>query len=163
MESYPNLEVQLLARIFAAPLDQTLLEQIPELFPELELPPDPLWSLAIEFSRLFVGPGPGLAPPYASYYLEQRNYGEAYSQLALWFEQAGVSSPTGLPYDHLAAELALLAFYLEKGQDAQALVAHLSDWIPSFINQLQETAAYSFYPQLAQITHDLVLAVDRKP
>lgn len=50
MESYPHLELQLLARIFAGPLDQTLREQIPE----LELPPRP-WLASSPGSLLVRG------------------------------------------------------------------------------------------------------------
>lgn len=88
------------------------------------LPPVPAWDEEeYLFNRLFVGPGPVAAPPYASVYLEteRRLMGEAALFAREAYAALGLASPWqgSLPDDHIGLELdAALAVYAALRQDA---------------------------------------------
>ncbi|MBG3876567.1 hypothetical protein FVW20_05890, partial [Desulfovibrio oxamicus] len=74
------------------------------------LPPVPAWDEEeYLFNRLFVGPGPVAAPPYASVYLEteRRLMGEATLFAREAYAALGLASPWqgSLPDDHIGLEL----------------------------------------------------------
>lgn len=74
------------------------------------LPPAPAWDEEeYLFNRLFVGPGPVAAPPYASVYLEteRRLMGEATLFAREAYAVLGLASPWqgSLPDDHIGLEL----------------------------------------------------------
>jgi TorA maturation chaperone TorD len=103
-------------------------------------------DLEFAFNRLFVGPGPVSAPPYASVYLDpdRRLMGAATRRAAAVYDALGLSSPLSgsLPDDHLALELdAALAFrtLAARRQDDQVdalwryfLHDHMAHWLPKF-------------------------------
>lgn len=88
------------------------------------LPPVPAWDEEeYLFNRLFVGPGPVAAPPYASVYLEteRRLMGEATLFAREAYAALGLASPWqgSLPDDHIGLELdAALAVFAALRQHA---------------------------------------------
>lgn len=110
-------------------------------------------DLEFAFNRLFVGPGPVPAPPYASVYLDadHRLMGDATRTAAAVYDTLGLSSPlTGsLPDDHLALELdAVLAFRALAARRSSPQLAvlwdyflnnHLALWVPLFAARVTAT------------------------
>jgi TorA maturation chaperone TorD len=103
-----------------------------------------------EFNRLFVGPAPPAAPPYASVYLENepRLMAESTLRVRHFYQMLGRVSPwqDTLPDDHLSLELdvcVVLRESLLKGcdQELNGLYAyfmdeHLALWVPAFIEKV---------------------------
>jgi TorA maturation chaperone TorD len=103
------------------------------------------------FNRLFVGPGPLEAPPYASVYLEDqpRLMGRTGLLVRAVNDTLGLSAPGrgGTPDDHVALELdtALALGRLARARPGDAAVAvlrhyfladHMALWIPEFTNRI---------------------------
>lgn len=118
-----------------------------------EAPPAPeSWSEAeFAFNRLFVGPGPLEAPPYASAYLEKepRLYGRSTLIVKAVQDALGAKAHSNgcLPEDHISLELdtalALRALAREHpGNHCVAALRHyfLADrmglWIPQFTDRI---------------------------
>lgn len=137
------------------------------------LPEDALLEdLAVEYTRLFLGPGRHVRP-YAATYLGGPG-ASLYGPATLWardfMEGAGyVLDPEhrGLP-DHVSVELEFMARMaareaeaLEAGEAAAAaqcrsiqkefLENHLSCWLPQFCGHAAEHAELSFYKELARL------------
>ncbi len=106
------------------------------------------------FNRLFVGPGPLAAPPYASVYLdpEPTLMGEATLLARQVYQAAGLVSPwkNSVPDDHLSLELdaaLAMAAGLRRGWDvglaslrAFFLTEHMGAWVPRFAGAVREAA-----------------------
>ena len=132
-------------------------------------------DLALEFTRLFIGPGSHLSP-HESMHVEPR-FGE---QNSFWSEQTvevkkfieatGLEideSFTGMP-DHISAELEFMQRLTAKEAEAwkepdEAFAAnimkiekrfldeHLSQWAPRFCNRVIAQAEHSFYRCFADV------------
>ena len=141
----------------------------------------PLVDLQREHTRLFVGPGEGYTPPYASIYLQA----EETEKRLLWsgetakvevvYRAAGLEIAPGQPRvpDHLALELQFMhhlcsrqAEALTRGEMQEAaqwqrrqeafLREHLFTWLPRFIARLERYARIPFYPALAGFMLDFL-------
>lgn len=132
-------------------------------------------SLALEHTRLFVGPGPLAAPPYASVYSDPRGQvmGEAALEALRHYHEAGMClSPAAreLP-DHVALELEFLASLCEQEASAWGrtdtvdalylltrqvafLSQHLLAWIPGFSTRLAASTRCELYLALAHLVED---------
>ncbi|HWP48024.1 MAG TPA: molecular chaperone TorD family protein [Candidatus Limnocylindrales bacterium] len=129
-------------------------------------------ELQAEYTRLFVGPGPPLVPPYESIYREAGYMvmGETTLSVLKAYEEAGrvlSSDLKDLP-DHVAVELEFLALLCEEEaalwQREETLIAgviqveqsflarHLLQWVPTFTKKVSETSSSFFYRGLAQVT-----------
>ncbi|MBO9394286.1 molecular chaperone TorD family protein [Caldilinea sp.] len=138
-----------------------------------------LEALQVEMTRLLEGPGRPLAPPYASYYLNDGQLmGQAAHEALAIYRRWGVA-PAGslvtIPPDHLALELGFLAHLAmvmaeatsTEGTPFQAaakasdrfLRRHLLAWWPHFYRDLQRNAGNSFFIGLADFT-DAALQMD---
>jgi len=109
-------------------------------------------ELEYAFNRLFVGPGPVPAPPYASVYLDPDHglMGESTRIAAAVYDALGVASPSNgsLPDDHLALELdAAVVFHALKAREQSAELAalwdyflrdHLMLWVPLFVASIKQ-------------------------
>jgi TorA maturation chaperone TorD len=122
-------------------------------------------ALAVEYARLFIGPGPGLAPPYESFYAgsARRFYGEAVSEVAAVLRNEGVEVDTdfGAPADHVAIELSLMRYLASAGaRDASSgpperssrvrtqcdfLDRHLLRWVPDWAADVAREDKTGFY------------------
>jgi len=137
-----------------------------------------LKDLAIEYTRLFLGPGRHVRP-YAATYLDGPGLDGGGASLggpsAIWardfMEAAGFALAPGhrnLP-DHVSVELEFMARMavreaeaLEAGDAATArrlrklqrefLENHLGRWLPRFCGHAAEHAELSFYRELARLT-----------
>jgi TorA maturation chaperone TorD len=133
-------------------------------------------DLAVEFARLFLGPGEHITP-HAS--VHKRN--ETSSGLHLWGEEtvrvkqfieaAGLAYADeyrGIP-DHISVELEFLkkateeearAWKEQRSEDAQTLRTmqrefhekHLLSWVPGFCDKILERTTEDFYMAIAEIT-----------
>jgi TorA-specific chaperone len=120
-----------------------------------------LMSLAVDYAQLFIGPGPGKAPPYESIYTseEGRLYGDAYASLieTLHEEGIGVADDFSAPADHAAVELAVVAHLIERAAEgesddgtidatqAEFLETHLLNWMPRWCQDVTKHAETEFY------------------
>ena len=107
--------------------------------------------LEYEFNRLFVGPAPPAAPPWASVYLEKesRLMGEAAVEMRRLCRALGLAPTDGIPEDWLPIELELwLVLSIlaeEEGEPAifearKKIEIHALSWIPFFIERLKDGA-----------------------
>lgn len=173
----------LLRALYTYPLTQTVLDAVAQLQVEPESPlaagveqmqtalrAATLDELNIEMTRLMEGPGLTPAPPYASYYLNNRQLmgpsAVAARQVYLQW-QAVPAAETRLPDDHIALELGFMAHLAQRAVDGDktALVAardflrqHLLPWLPRFCDALAKAGPASFFSGLAHLTRTAVQA-----
>lgn len=137
-------------------------------------------DLAVEFTRLFIGPSSHISP-HESMHVEAR-FGE---KRALWGEQtvkvkkfmqaAGLKvddSFGGMP-DHISAELEFMQQLLQKEAEAwtnqehelagnilkiekRFYDEHLSKWASKFCDAVIELARHSFYRQFSEVTKGFI-------
>ncbi len=138
---------------------------------------DLLEELAVEYARLFIGPGPHTSP-YAAVYLGGDGaslWGPETVWVKRFIEDAGFDYKPdfhGLP-DHIAVELEFMkemtsfeARALEEGNEARAqtsleteemfLTRHMARWVPEFCRKVEADAQYSFYGEMARLTKDFI-------
>lgn len=136
-------------------------------------------ALALEHTRLFVGPGRVPAPPYGSVYHEGHVLmGESTLDAMRQYREAGFSlaPDAGVLADHVVAELSFLALLAEEeaqawtaGDEAGAwvwlgrrgafLCDHLGAWAPLLSQRVLSATEEPFYRTLAVSLRELV-AVD---
>ena len=137
-------------------------------------------DLALEFTRLFIGPGPHISP-HESMHTEAR-FGE---QKSLWgtqtvevkkfMEAAGMKvddSFGGMP-DHLSAEFEFMQELLLKEAEAWAneehelganifkiekrfYEEHLSQWVSNFCDSVIDATGHPFYKQFSEVTKGFI-------
>jgi len=143
-----------------------------------------LEDLTIEYTRLFLGPGPHISPHESVYVGGCRDkdqkigslWGDATVEVKDMIEDLGYGYREeyhGIP-DHLAVELELMGNLtarehdmlaeqnLQEGvkcllQEKQFLNEHLSRWISEFCGQVMENADHVFYREIARLTRDYIL------
>ncbi len=137
-------------------------------------------DLAIEFTRLFIGPGPHISPHEST----NIDYGNA-MEATLWGpETVAVKTfieATGLEYDdsftdmpdHISAELEFMQKLTTKEAEAWAepneevatniqaierrfLDEHLSRWVSPFCDKVIERSGHPFYQDFADVTKGFV-------
>ena len=136
-------------------------------------------NLAIEFTRLFMGPGEHISP-HESIFVDMDGdagglYGAKTVEVKKFIETTGLSYDeafTGLP-DHVSVELEfmgkLAGFESQKwasgDEDAarycltvQKMFAekHLLEWIPEFCARVIDKADLPFYREMARVTNEFV-------
>ncbi|MFQ5755099.1 MAG: molecular chaperone [Acidiferrobacterales bacterium] len=146
--------------------------------PETQLAED----LAIEYTRLFLGPGKHVSPHGSAHMPGEDGLLWRDSTVAAktFMESLGVdldSEYSGLP-DHISVELEFMqklaqaeARAWHTGDRARAmsyrsiekefLDNHLSRWVPVFCDKVGEQAAYSFYREMAKLL-DGFIATDKE-
>lgn len=144
--------------------------------PELSLRPE---ALHVEMTRLLEGPGRPLAPPYASYYLNNGQLmGQAAHEVLAIYRRWGVAPTDSLstvPPDHLALELGFLAYLATVMAEAASaegtlfqaaakvsdrfLQRNLLPWWPHLYRDLRRNTSNTFFIGLADFT-DAALQVD---
>lgn len=129
-------------------------------------------ELAAEYVRLFYASRQGVSP-YESVYTSEDHLlmQEARDQVLQAYRAEGLEKPDEFqePEDHIALELAFMAYLcegtvdaLQSGQREAALVClskqkdflkdHLMVWLPQFCQHLAQATRSDFYGGLAQIT-----------
>ncbi|MBL6952160.1 MAG: molecular chaperone TorD family protein [Alphaproteobacteria bacterium] len=137
-------------------------------------------DLALEFTRLFIGPGPHIAPNEALH-VEARSgesnayWGEQTVAVKKFIEAAGLTiddSFGGMP-DHLSAEFEFMQRLLLKEAEAWASEKdelatnilkiekrfydeHLSQWVGNFCVKVIDATEHPFYDQFAEVTKGFV-------
>ena len=136
-------------------------------------------SLALEYTRLFIGPGSHISP-YESVFVnvdgsEGGLYGEKTVQVKKFIETAGFDYQPdypGLP-DHIGAELEFLQKLAEteaalrsQGEAERAdwcrrvqkkfIDEHPSQWVPDFCDKVVENAQMPFYAEMARVTKSFI-------
>jgi putative dimethyl sulfoxide reductase chaperone len=121
-----------------------------------------LLELAVDYAQLFIGPGPGQAPPFESVYTssERRLYADAYADVieVLHREGLAVDRAFAAPADHAAVELAVAAHLLEHeaGEGTTPLAAdflldHFLNWFPRWCGDIVAHARTDFYRGLGRL------------
>ena len=136
-------------------------------------------DLAVEYTRLFIGPGKHVAP-YAAVYLGGEGaslWGAETIWVKKFIEAAGFDYRTDyhdLP-DHVAVELEFMqeitaneAEALEnedreraeklKQVEEEFMTTHMAKWVPGFCRQVQDRAKLPFYRAMARLTEDFILS-----
>ena len=126
-------------------------------------------DLAVDYARLFIGPGPGLAPPYESVYTspERRFYGQALGDVTAFMRTEGirVGDEFHAPADHIAVELAIMQHLARESADQLAaggapaalakrlkfLERHLCRWVPQWVVDVRAGAVTAFYREAASV------------
>lgn len=183
----------LLRACYAYPLDEALLENILNLTVEADSPltggiaemqsrlrgepslKDAAESLNVEMTRLFEGPGLPIAPPYASYYLNNKQLMGPPAVAARQFYlqwRALPETELRLPDDHIALELGFLAHLAQevlRAEDEADRVAlfsasrefiqnHLKPWLPPFIAAQAKVEVDAFFLGLSRLLRETVEA-----
>ena len=138
---------------------------------------DDLDALALDFSRLFLGPYKLHAPPYGSVYLdgERQIMGKSTLEVRNKYREAGLDVSTDFrnPPDHISAELEFMYFLILKEIEAiedsdidtaisllerqrAFLREHLGAWVFDFADTVEEKAETDFYKNLARATRTFI-------
>ncbi|HBY92788.1 MAG: molecular chaperone TorD family protein [Ardenticatenaceae bacterium] len=161
-----------LAATFGDPPTAELITTVAEMMPDVEL--SPLGELHRAYTRLFVGPGAGYVPPYASVSLDQpvngkqQLWGPEATAVEARYREAGLEVAPGQPRvpDHLALELQFMQHLCTREADADMrgdaveaaqwrerqqtfLRDHLWPWLPRFVARLSQVEAHPMYRALA--------------
>ena len=135
----------------------------------VEAPVD-LDDLRVEYTRLFIGPGPEQCPPYESVYRDGDDddqndlgpvYGPATQAVARWYDEYGLRlrESRSAPPDHIATELEFAA-YLAASEDDDTLEQFLDEhpraWIEPFTTKLRENDPGAFYQALIERTTEVI-------
>jgi len=139
-----------------------------------------LENLAIEYTRLFVGPGKHISPHESVQHKKEgvpsgQLWGELTAEVKRIIESAGLeykSEYTGMP-DHISVELEFMQQVVQR--EAQAWEAdddetaqlclknekifigeHLGGWIPDFCEKVIKTAEVPFYREMARLTRSFI-------
>ncbi|MBC8338952.1 MAG: molecular chaperone TorD family protein [Alphaproteobacteria bacterium] len=134
-------------------------------------------ELAVEYARLFIGPGHHIAP-YATLYFGDMGaslWGPVTSWVKGFIEEAGFDYKPDfhdLP-DHVSVELEFmqeitsrLAQARENGNDDgvlelhrienEFLITHLGKWLPEFCDKIEAEAQLPFFAQMALLTKNFL-------
>ena len=111
-----------------------------------------------DYTRLFVGPGKVLAPPWGSVYLNHDRllFDENTLVVRQFYERFGmkIKEKYKEPDDHIGIELEFLAHLAEQGED-KAMVSFaktlISPWAPLWNNDVQKYARTGYYRGLANM------------
>lgn len=133
-------------------------------------------ELAVEYSRLFIGPIKPLAVPYGSFYISESHQlmTEETIEVRRRYLDAGMALKElyRVPDDHVGIELEFL-YYLanetislrQKGLEAEAvsldamktdfLTDHMAKWVPVFTGQIVSSTNEDFYKGVASLLGSL--------
>lgn len=130
-----------------------------------------LGSLAIDYSKLFVGPYELLAAPYGSLYLEDssRVMGDSTLDVRERYAEEGLDIGLKEAPDHVAIELEFMYLLVFREVEAIKLAdfetanshlerqkafleTHLGMWVSEFANRVLSSAETVFYRDLAHLT-----------
>lgn len=136
-----------------------------------------LEALRADYTRLFIGPGKIIAPPWESAQVDEERLTFQEETLAVrnWYRRFGLQAVRQYtePDDHVGLELAFLAHMTQlalaaqaegnQGRVAELLVAeraflaeHLHKWLPGWCAQVDQHAHTDFWRGLAQVTGGVV-------
>lgn len=112
-----------------------------------------------DYHKLFIGPGPLLAPPWESVYRSKERlvFGEQTLAVRECYQSFGLASKqqNKEPDDHIALELEFMAWLCNQSETAaqqQFLNNHILKWVPLFCSDVAKGADTSFYRIVAELT-----------
>ncbi len=133
---------------------------------------DLLLDLAVEYTRLFLGPGKHISP-HESVHKDQAGllWGDSTVEVNKFYEKCeyGLSPKyKGIP-DHITVELELMQHLARRESEAlregngvnvnkirrlqkRFLSKHLIKWVPAFCEKVEESAELPFYKNFAELT-----------
>ncbi len=133
-------------------------------------------DLAVEYTRLFLGPGKHISP-YESVWHKDYGmlWGKTTSEVKAFIESLGLKYSTGwsgLP-DHIGVELELLQKLTGREKEAwehkeektayqcveiekRFIDEHIIQWIPEFCQKVIEESSFNFYRQMALLTQQFI-------
>ena len=139
-----------------------------------------LENLAIEYTRLFVGPGKHISPHESVHHKKEgvqsgQLWGELTAQVKGIIESSGLeyeSEYTGMP-DHISVELEFMQHVVQREMQAwqadddqtallclknekQFVDEHLFGWVPDFCDKVIEAAESPFYKEMARLTKSFI-------
>lgn len=135
-------------------------------------------SLEVEYTRLFIGPFLGPAPPFGSVYLEQghRLMGESTMDARRHYLSLGLDLAADVKEapDHISIELEFMyalirqcipyitaddcdAYWQNVSRQRLFLENHLSAWIPAFSDKILEHTRMPYFRLLALILRTFIL------
>jgi TorA maturation chaperone TorD len=137
-------------------------------------------EMAAEYTRLFFGPGPHIAPYESVFVLagseeRPRLWGEATVRVADFYREAGLETAPGATPDHLSLELEAMAALAEAeadkrsagdGETAARLLElqerfrreHLAGWVPALSREVRKISKNGFYHNMALLAENQVQA-----
>jgi TorA maturation chaperone TorD len=139
-------------------------------------------SLNVDHTRLFIGAGKPLAPPWESVHLSKDRmlFQEQTLQVRNWYRRFGVETEKIYqePDDHIGLEMLFVAHLARLGLEAleqqnqnrfdecllaqqQFLAEHPLKWVSLWSALVQKHAKVDFYRGLAHLTHGAVLGAAR--
>jgi TorA maturation chaperone TorD len=139
-----------------------------------------LEDLAVEYARLFLGPGKHISPHESVHHKKEgvqsgQLWGELTAEVKRIIESSGLeykSEFTGMP-DHISVELEFMQQVTLREEQAwqdddkqTALLClknekkfvdeHLFRWVPDFCEKVIETADWPFYREMARLTRSFI-------
>jgi TorA maturation chaperone TorD len=139
-----------------------------------------LENLAVEYTRLFVGPGKHISPHESVQHKKEgvqsgQLWGELTAEVKKIIESSGLeytSEYTGMP-DHISVELEFMQQVVRREDQAwgadddetarlclknekKFIDEHLSGWIPEFCEKVIEAAEMPFYREMARLTRNFI-------
>jgi TorA maturation chaperone TorD len=139
-----------------------------------------LEDLAVEYARLFLGPGKHISPHESVHHKKEgvqsgQLWGELTAEVKRIIESSGLeykSEFTGMP-DHISVELEFMQQVILREEQAwqdddkqTALLClknekkfvdeHLFRWVPDFCEKVIETADWPFYREMARLTRSFI-------
>jgi TorA maturation chaperone TorD len=137
-------------------------------------------NLAVEYTRLFLGPGKHISPHESIHYERDdgdwgRLWGASTVEVKKFVESLGLKykeSDTSIP-DHISVELELMQKVIEKERQAwienndkdalhylkiehMFMEDHLLKWIPGFCDKIISETEMSFYSEMARLTKSFI-------
>ena len=135
-------------------------------------------ELAAEYTRLFLGPGPHIAP-YESVFIpgegeeSPRLWGEATREVAKFFEEAGLELGEGETPDHISLEFGAIAVLAqeeaekrESGDSEEAdrlremqlrfCSEHPARWVPELSRAVADSTRSGFYRSMVLLAENVV-------
>ena len=139
-----------------------------------------LEDLAVEYARLFIGPGKHISPHESVHHKRDDGqwgqlWGQSTAEVKKFIESAGLSYQseyTGLP-DHISVELEFMQQVLQREEQAwkaedkemahlclenekKFIEEHLAEWIPDFCDKVINQAESPFYRVMAELTKKFI-------
>lgn len=142
-----------------------------------------LESMQAEYTRLFIGPGPIVAPPWESVYFSEERllFQRETFQVRAWYARFGLKVPNvnSEPDDHVGLELSFVAHLAELALQAlqaqeqerfrelletqrRFLAEHLLKWGPGWCSRVEATSGSEFYRGLALLTHGALSEISER-
>ena len=117
---------------------------------------DDLEDLLVDYTRLFLGPGPAAAQPYGRVWMNgERPVLSMYAEAGFEIDESFRDLP-----DHITAELEFLYVLIYQGGPENLrrrfLQEQLGPWVRPFTQAVQAEAATAFYRELAGLTERTV-------